>query len=80
MELNFLHISVTPSSVDMKSPVKCWEYFCGIPLLYRPRTSEDMDGTLKFVNYKVGKTQNSYSFTETKYFLGFICENTLLCI
>jgi hypothetical protein len=30
-----------------------------------------MDGTLKFVNYKVGGTQNPYSFTETKDFLDF---------
>ncbi len=28
-----------------------------------------MDGTLKFVNYKVGGTQNSYSFTETIFFI-----------
>ena len=28
----------------------------------------DMDGTLKFVNYKVGETQNRYNFNETKYF------------
>ena len=34
-----------------------------------PRTSADMEGTLKFVNYKVEGTQNSYSFTDTQYFL-----------
>ena len=33
-----------------------------------PRTSVYMDGKFKFVNYKVGGTQNPYSFTETKYF------------
>ena len=32
------------------------------------RTSVDMNGTLKFVNYKVGGTQNPHSFTEAKYF------------
>ena len=39
-----------------------------------------MDGTLKFVNYKVcvwGGTQNPYSFIETIF---FVCENTFLCI
>jgi hypothetical protein len=30
-----------------------------------------MDGTLKFVNYKVGGTQNPHSFTETEYFFFF---------
>ena len=30
-----------------------------------------MDGTLKFVNYKVGGTQNPHSFTETKHFFDF---------
>ena len=37
-----------------------------INMLHSARTSVDMDGTLKFVNYKVGGTQNPYSFTETK--------------
>ena len=49
-------------------------------LLLRSRTSVDMDGTLKFVNYKVGETQNPYTFIETKYFFNSFCENTFLCI
>ena len=34
----------------------------------KPRTSVDMDGTLKIGNYKVGGTQKPFSFTETQYF------------
>ena len=39
------------------------------------RTSVDIDRTLKFVNYKVGATQNPYSFIESIFFL---CESTFL--
>ena len=38
----------------------------------KSRTSVEMDGTLKFVNYKVGGTQDPiYGFTENKYFFYF---------
>ena len=37
-----------------------------------------MDGTLKISNYKVGRTQKPYSFTETQYF--FEIENTFLSL
>ena len=47
--------------------------------LGKSRTSVDMEGTLEFVNYKVGGTQNPHSFTETKYFL-FLYGNNFLCI
>ena len=46
-------------------------------MLYSARTSVDKDGTLKFVNYKVGGTQNPYSFTETQYFFDFLCVKIL---
>ena len=48
-----------------------------ITMLYSARTSVDKDGTLKFVNYKVGGTQNPYSFTETQYFFDFLCVKIL---
>ena len=41
-------------------------------VLNSPRTSVDMDRTLKIVNYKVGGTQNPSSFTETQYFFFFM--------
>ena len=42
------------------------------------KTSVEMNGTLKFVNYKVEGTQNPYSFTETLYLLDDFAKSWVL--
>ena len=40
----------------------------------------DMDGTLKFVNYKVGGLKTAIVLLKSNVFIIFFCENTFLCI
>ena len=47
-----------------------------IVLTHPIRISVDMDGPLKSVNYKVGGTQNPYSFIEIHFFC--VCPRTCL--
>ena len=43
------------------------------------RTSVDMDGTHKFVNYKVGGIKTPIDFLKATIFCDFFRENTFLC-
>ena len=47
--------------------------------LHGPRTSVDMDGTLKFVNYKVRGLKTPIALLKPNIFLIFFGENTFLC-
>ena len=53
--------------------------FKEILMCNEPRTSVNMDGTHKFVNYKVGGIKTPIDFLKATIFCDFFRENTFLC-